>query len=59
MREKLEFKKKKCFPWCMPLENKPLVVSGYAYTEYEINFCQRCGRVLGKLVFDRDNLYSK
>jgi hypothetical protein len=48
------FKKHKCKPRFV----KPLVVSGYGYTEYELNFCE-CGRVISTLTKDFDNLYPK
>ena len=53
-----KWKKFKCII-CIPLDNqKPLIVSGYGYTEYEIRFCKICGRVMGMITKDPDNLYS-
>ena len=52
------WKKFKCLH-CVPLDQKPLIVSGRGYTEYEINFCKICGRVIGKITKDFEDLYSK
>ena len=38
---------------------KPLIVSGYGMTEYEILFCRECGKVLWKKTKDYDNQYPK
>jgi hypothetical protein len=40
-------------------EQKPMIVSGYGYTEYELLFCIKCGRIIWKLTKDYDNLYPK
>ncbi len=40
-------------------EQKPLIVSGYGYTEYELRFCITCGRIIWKLTRDYDSLYPK
>ena len=52
-----EYKKRKCWK-CIPLGGDPLVVSGRGYTEYEIDFCRKCGRVLGDITKDYENIYS-
>lgn len=49
--------KRKCWK-CVPLDGKPLVVSGYGYTEFEIDFCKKCGRVISRITKDHENLYS-
>ena len=40
-------------------EQKPMIVSGYALTEYELLFCIDCGEIVWKLTKDIDNLYPK
>ena len=52
-----KYKRFKCVS-CIPLDQKPLIVSGRGYTEYEINFCKVCGRVIGKLIKDFEDIYS-
>lgn len=53
-----KFKKRPCKK-CIPLDNQePLVVSGRGLTEYEIRFCKVCGRVIGNITKDFENLYS-
>jgi len=52
------WKNKKC-RICIPLDyQKPLIVSGRGYTEYEIRFCKGCGRIIGEITKDSENLYS-
>ncbi len=38
-----------------PLGGEPLTVSGYGYTEYELDFCKTCGDVLWKKTKDFNN----
>ena len=40
-------------------EQKPLIVSGYGLTEYELLFCIWCGKIIWKLTKDFENLYPK
>lgn len=42
-----------------PTRDKPLIVSGYGLTQYEIQFCKDCGAIIWKLTLDYDNLYPK
>jgi hypothetical protein len=53
-----EWKYKPCKK-CIPLNQPPLIVSGRGYTEYEIRFCQKCGRVIGTITKDYEDIYSK
>ena len=54
------FKKHKhTFTYPSGNEQKPLIVSGYGYTEYELLFCIKCGKIIWKLTKDFDNLYSE
>jgi len=56
---KRKWKKFQCSQ-CIPLDNqKPLIVSGRGYTEYEIRFCKICGRVIGTITKDYEDLYSR
>lgn len=40
-------------------KQKPLIVSGYGLTQYEILFCIRCGKIIWKLTKDFESLYEK
>ena len=40
-------------------KQKPLIISGYGYTEYEILFCIKCGEIVWKLTKDCENLYPE
>ena len=40
-------------------KQKPMVVSGYGYTEYELLFCIKCGKIVWRLTKDFENLYPK
>ena len=41
------------------VDGKPLVVSGRSYTEYEISFCKKCGKVIWRLTKDFGRCYPK
>ena len=53
---KIEFEIYNCFLGFhyIPKEDKPLVVSGYGMTEYEIKFCKKCKKGFIKLTKDFD-----
>ena len=51
------WKRKPC-KHCIPLDQELLIVSGRGYTEYEIRFCKICGRVIGIITKDYEDLYS-
>jgi hypothetical protein len=38
-------------------KQEPLIVSGYGYTEYELLFCIKCGKIIWRLTKDIDGLY--
>lgn len=50
---------KHVFEYICGEEQKPLIVSGYGMTEYEIKFCIKCGKLVWRIVRDVDNLYPK
>ena len=53
-----KYKRQKCWK-CVYLDNQePLIVSGRGYTEYEIRFCRICGRVIGMITKDFEDIYS-
>lgn len=39
--------------------DKPLVVSGRGYTEYEITFCETCGKLFWRMTIDAESIYPK
>ncbi len=43
----------------IPINDKPLIVSGRGYTEYEITFCKTCGKLLWRMTKDFEGLYPK
>ena len=52
-------KHKHTFNYPSGKEQKPLIVSGYGLTEYELLFCIRCGKIVWKLTKDIEDLYPK
>jgi hypothetical protein len=40
-------------------KQEPLIVSGYALTQYELLFCIDCGKIIWKLTKDIEGLYPK
>ena len=47
------------FKYPSGIDQEPMRVSGYGYTEYEILFCIDCGELVWRLTKDIDNLYPK
>jgi hypothetical protein len=58
-RVSLFHKHKHSFDYPSGQKQEPLIVSGYAMTEYELLFCIKCGEIVWKLTKDWDRLYPK
>lgn len=54
-----EKRHKHTFTYPSGKEQKPLKISGFGYTEYELLFCIRCGEIIWRLTQDYENLYPK
>ena len=41
------------------VKDKPLIVSGRGYTQYDITFCKRCGKLIWRMTEDFESIYPE